>query len=120
MRRGDFSWREIDWRSPLDAFAPLAESPFAALLHSGGGDARWSVLAGSPAATLEAREGRTFIDGSRVAASPFDALRALAASRVLSPNAAPDAPFLTGLIGFVGYEMGGLLEPSAKGPASPF
>ncbi|MEZ5930028.1 MAG: hypothetical protein R3C55_16295 [Parvularculaceae bacterium] len=40
---------------------------------------------GSPAATLEAREGRTFIDGSRVAASPFDALRALAASRVLSP-----------------------------------
>ncbi|MEZ5981602.1 MAG: anthranilate synthase component I family protein [Parvularculaceae bacterium] len=120
MRRGDLSWREIEWRSPLDAFAPLAESPFAALLHSGGGDARWSVLAGSPAATLEAREGRTFIDGSRVAASPFDALRALAASRVLSPNAAPDAPFLTGLIGFVGYEMGGLLESSAKGPASPF
>jgi hypothetical protein len=56
--------REIAWRDPLEAFAPLAGEPFAALLHAGESapGARWSVLAALPSSRLEVRAGSTFID----------------------------------------------------------
>ena len=119
--------REIDWRSPLAAFAPLAETPWAALLHAGEGarEPGWSVIAAAPAARLEARGTQAFVDGARVAAAPFEALAALHGARRRAPAertafSASPPPFLTGLIGFVGYEMGGVLDPAASGPASPF
>lgn len=111
---------EIPWRAPLDAFAPLAQEPFAALLHAGDGarDPGWSVLAAFPASTLISRDGRAEIDSAASALSPFAALRALTALRKRS---APSLPhFSSGLIGFAGYELGGLIEPSAAGPASPY
>lgn len=122
--------REIDWRDPLDAFAPLAGRPWAALLHGGAAAAApgWSVIAAAPAVRLEARDGATLVDRRRVDAEPLAALAALHAERrrpvdelsTLSPVGDAQPPFLSGLAGFVGYEMGGLIEPSAKGPASPF
>jgi para-aminobenzoate synthetase component 1 len=123
--------REIDWRAPLDAFSPLAGRPWAVLLHAGEAARRpgWSVIAAGPAARLEARGGETLIDGARAGADPFAALAGLhqrrrRAASGQSPRpsfgAGGPPPFLTGLIGFAGYEMGGVLEPSAKGPASPF
>lgn len=117
--------REIDWRAPLAAFAPLAETPWAALLHAGekAADPGWSIIAAVPATTLEARGGDAFVDGARSSPAPFEALAALHGRRRLCANRAGAeiaAPFLTGLVGFVGYEMGALLEPAAAGPASPF
>lgn len=118
--------REIDWRSPLDAFAPLTAEPFAILLHAGD-EARapgWSTIAAFPAARLEARGLTAFLDSEEVAAPPFEALRALWDNRPRRPQRSfpgmPAAPLMTGLCGFVGYEMGAALEPSAKGPESPF
>ncbi|MBB5517235.1 anthranilate synthase component I family protein [Amphiplicatus metriothermophilus] len=124
MTAGALIFREIDWRAPLDAFAPLAGEPWAALLH-GGARARetgWSILVAFPARRLEARGGAAFLDGERIDAAPFAALRALADARRLEAAPAPlaDAPFASGLVGFIGYEMGGELEPTAAGPASPF
>lgn len=111
---------EIAWRSPLDAFAPLAREAFAALLHAGEGalEPGWSVLAAFPATRLVARAGRAERDGAWSQAAPFAALRGLIAERRLSR--APRAHFSSGLIGFAGYELGALLEPGAAGPASPY
>lgn len=119
--------REIPWRDPLAAFAPLAEAPWAALLHSGAAapDPGWSAIVAAPAATLEARGGETFVDGRRIDSDPFVALAALHNARrseAADETAFGGAPpgFQTGLVGFVGYEMGGVIEPAAAGPASPF
>ena len=117
--------REIDWRSPLAAFAPLAGEPFAALFHPGGA-ARWSTIAAFPSTTLEARHGETFYDGGRTADAPFNALRRLLRERperrAVSEALIEDSTlnFWAGLCGYIGYEMGGELEMSAAGPASPF
>jgi para-aminobenzoate synthetase component 1 len=109
---------EIDWRSPLDAFAPLAQEPFAALLHAGDGalDPGFSIATAFPVARLTSREGRAEFDGARSALTPFAALRALLGAR--RTGARPH--FSSGLIGFAGYELGALLEPSAAGPPSPY
>lgn len=118
--------REIDWRSPIGAFAPLAREPFAMLLHAGE-ESRlpgWSAIAALPSTRLEARSGKTFLNGRRVETAPFEALRSLAKARRRStawpsPDL-PAPPLMTGLCGYIGYEMGATLEPSAKGPPSPF
>jgi para-aminobenzoate synthetase component 1 len=121
--------REIGWRSPLDAFAPLAGEPYAALLHAGerARTRGWTSLAAFPSTTLEARGRAVFVDGAPSAAAPFSVLAALHRAR-RSQNSgvfswayslAPPL-FLSGLVGFAGYEMGAALEPSAAGPPSPF
>lgn len=115
--------REIEWRSPLAAFAPLAQRDGAALLH--GGDAaeaaQWSFIAAEPARRIECRNGVTIVDGEPVERSPFDALRALHAERRRADDGgSAAAPLRTGLIGFAGYECGRFVEPSAAGPASPY
>lgn len=113
--------REIDWRPPLDAFAPLADAPYACLLQAGVAacDPGNAVIAAFPSSVLEAREETAFLDGRRLDMPPFAALKRLAGARRRA--AATDAPpFATGLLGFLGYEMGGELEPTAVGPASPF
>lgn len=114
--------REIDWRPPADAFAPLAEAPYAILLHGGEAapEARWSFLAAFPSVRVEARGGRAFIDGAASALSPFDALAALHRSRRREGDAWRGPLFASGLLGYLGYELGAHLEPAAAGPPSPF
>ncbi|MBY0421386.1 MAG: anthranilate synthase component I family protein, partial [Parvularculaceae bacterium] len=106
----------------LDAFAPLADEPHAILLHAGeaASDPGWSVLVAFPTTTLAVREGATEIDGSRVAVEPLDALRALLAARRGASLRPSGAPFATGLVGHIGYEMGAAIEPTARGPQSPY
>lgn len=115
--------RPLAWRSPLEAFAPLAREPFAALLHAGESarDAGWSILAAFPTEQIVSREGALFVDGARAPDPPFAALRRIAAARSAQvPEAPRGAPFCTGLLGFIGYEMGAALERAGAGPASPF
>ncbi len=113
--------RDIDWRSPLDAFAPLAGEPYAALLQAGetARDPGWAILVAFPETVLTARRGAAFLDGARLKEAPFAALRDLAVRRRIG-GGETHAPFSTGLVGFIGYEMGAALEPAAAGPASPF
>lgn len=115
--------REIEWRPPLDAFAPLAEAPFAALLHAGESavDPGWSVLVAFPHQVIEARGAETRVDGDVVPGDAFSALgRILAGRSGEKARAELPAPFATGVVGYVGYEMGAVLEPTAKGPPSPY
>ncbi|MEQ8934594.1 MAG: anthranilate synthase component I family protein [Amphiplicatus sp.] len=114
--------RDIEWRSPLDAFAPLVGEPYAGLLQAGQAarDPGWAILVAFPETVLTAREGAAFLNGARLKEAPFAALKNLAAARRYADVAGADAPFSTGLVGFIGYEMGGALEPAGAGPASPF
>lgn len=114
---------EIPWRSPLAAFAPFVGEPDAHLLHAGekAEAPGWSVIVARPGKRLTVRNGVAFVDGASVAQAPFDALADIRKSRAFSwGDGCYDiaAPFFSGAVGFVGYEMGGGLEPSAKGPAS--
>lgn len=113
---------EIDWRSPLVAFAPIAGRDGAILLHGGDAalDARWSFIAATPETSVTSANGLTLIDGEASKRSPFDALSDLHDERRLTANSDWRPPLASGLIGFCGYECGRLCEPSAQGPNSPF
>lgn len=105
--------RETPYRDPVAAFAPWSGRPFAALLHSAaaaGGRGRWSILAVDPFRTVEARGGTVTVDGQAVAGDPFTVLeRQLDAHRLPLPPDLP-VPFAGGAVGFLGYELGQVLE----------
>lgn len=105
---------EIDWREPMSAFAPLAGEAHAHLLHGGDVSARaeWSVIAAFPASVLRAEKG---------GGDPFPALdMALAARAHPSSDAFGGLPFVSGALGFIGYEAARFFEPSLRLPPSPF
>lgn len=124
--------KEIGWRSPTDAFAPLSNETGAALFHGGdrAANARWSFIAANPVRRLEFIGGATLLDGAPSGLSPFEALERLTAERrsqrralagsAASAGAQNVTPFVSGIAGYVGYECGALAEPSAVGPPSPY
>ncbi|MBP2305295.1 aminodeoxychorismate synthase component I [Azospirillum melinis] len=105
--------REIPYRDPVAAFAPWSGQPFATLLHSAaeaGGRGRWSIVAVDPFRTVEARGGSVTVDGEAVVGDPFTVLeRELDAHRLPLPADLP-VPFAGGAVGFLGYELGQVLE----------
>lgn len=91
----------------------------------------WAFLVAEPSRLLEYRGGKVLIDGQTSDVPPLTALRTFqrsAHSRNADQrkNAVPDTfgdrwpPFCSGIAGFVGYEVGGALEPGATGPQSPY
>ena len=114
--------REIDWRSPLVAFTPVAGRDGAIFLHGGDAavDARWSFIAAAPQRTVTSVDGRTLIDGESFAGSPFEALSCIHAERRRTGGSDIRPPLASGLIGYCGYECGRFAEPNARGPNSPF
>ena len=114
----------------LAAFAALAGDPFCAFLDSAAvGDprARWSFLATDPFAVICADARGTTVDGRPVAQDPFAALEAALAAHggaevgaEVETDLEGPAPFLTGAVGFLGYELGRHLERlPAPRPAAP-
>lgn len=114
--------REIEWRSPVDAFAPLAAERGAVFFHPGAHAAMpgWSFIAAFPATRVESRNGATLIDGGTSSLSPFEAVDALHRARRSDALSEAAPPFATGLAGFIGYECGAAIEPSVRLPASPY
>lgn len=105
---------ELDWRDPLRAFAPLAGESHAHLLHGGEKSARaeWSIVTAFPSLVLTVEK-----DGL----DPFPALDAALAERAWPGVEEFDGlPFVSGALGFVGYEAARFFEPSLQLPPSPF
>jgi len=113
--------REIGWRSPIAAAAPLAGEPFSFILHGGDCSAtRWSFLSAFPAEVIRADQAGVWRNGSRIAEEdPFAAIARVSAER-RTPLRRSAVPLGAGIVGFAGYELGGIREPHAKGPPSPF
>ena len=105
--------RAIDWRSPYAAFAPLTGEPFAHLLHGGDASAtaEWSIIVAFPESIV-----RNDGDGSG-----FGQLDALTDERrICAEPKTGRFPFLSGLVGFVGYDAAQSFDPALKTTASPF
>ncbi len=109
--------RAIPFVEPAAAFAAFAGDPVAALLDSAapaGGRGRNAYIAADPFRVLTWRWG-----------DAGDPLALLAAGLAASPLAADPGlpPFQGGVVGFLGYELGGTLErlapPASPGPALP-
>lgn len=115
----------LPWTDPADAFAPLAGQAGAMLLDSGAADparARWSFIAADPFAWVEASGPRVMVDGRAAEGDPFAVLAGLLAPFRREPD--PDLPpFRGGVVGMLGYELGGWLErlpmPRDRGIALP-
>ncbi len=104
--------RDISWRAPYAAFAPLDGVAHAHLLH--GGERRvggWSMIVAGPSSIYR-------LDEPDRAASWLDDIDALARSRRLDGDTA--APFSSGMVGYVGYEALAGLEPTLNLPQSPY
>jgi len=107
---------DIDWRSPYEAFAPLAGEPHAHLLH--GGDqsdaAEWSIIAAFPDSLVGVVDGFDRSD-------PFQQLQECISERSISmARRSKDLPFISGLVGFMGYEAARHTEAALDLPLSPF
>ncbi|WP_239590682.1 anthranilate synthase component I family protein [Vitreimonas flagellata] len=86
---------EIEYRDPIDACAPLRDTPMTLLLH--GACSRWSYIAADPIETISASA-----DDGRVT---FARARKWIAE-ASAGDASPDLPpFAGGVAGLVGYEM---------------
>jgi para-aminobenzoate synthetase component I len=116
--------RAIPWRDPVEAFAPFAKDPMAALLHSDGTEnlGRWSYIAASPFRVIETDAAlSTTADGTPVSGDPFTVLKNELSNYPLSQDNCP-APFVGGAVGFLTYELGRATErlPTPKmNPAGP-
>jgi para-aminobenzoate synthetase component 1 len=89
---------------PIDAAEAFRDLPGLALLESArpGRNARWTYLTADPIAALEA---------PAAGPEPFAVARRLLARLDGVPIASPDAPrFVGGLVGFLGYDLGHVLE----------
>ncbi|MEO1252139.1 MAG: anthranilate synthase component I family protein [Pseudomonadota bacterium] len=114
------NFRQLPWRSPFAAFAPLEGRADAHLLHgrdrSAVGRADWSIIVVDPADSFELRAGD----------DPAHWLETVAAAHGRrrrdgpAPDALAAAPFLSGLVGYLGYEALAGLEPSLDLPVSPY
>jgi para-aminobenzoate synthetase component 1 len=89
---------------PIDAAEAFRDLPGLVLLESArpGRNARWTYLTADPVAVLES---------PAAGPDPFAVARRLVARLDRTPLVPADAPpFLGGLVGFLGYDLGGILE----------
>ncbi len=109
-RRGDAPLRlrrlpdRLAAARPIDVAERFRDLPGLALLESArpGRNARWTYLTADPAAVLEA---------PAAGPDPFAVARRMVARLDRTPVVPADAPrFLGGLVGFLGYDLGHVLE----------
>lgn len=105
--------KEIPYVDPLTAFQPFSEDPVAVFLDSadeGGGRGRYAFLAVDPVEIIIGDAHGRFSE------DPFSKMRSMIhVERLETDPSIP--PFQTGICGFLGYELGGLIEdlPPHKG-----
>jgi para-aminobenzoate synthetase component 1 len=100
-------WPELDDLAPMDVAEAFRDAPGLALFESArpGRRSRWTFLTADPVAVIEA---------PTAGPDPFAGARRLLArldpTAVSGPDAAIAPPFLGGLVGFLGYDVGHELE----------
>lgn len=107
---------DIDWREPCEAFAPLAGVAHAHLLHSGAGshEGEWSIITAFPADIFSTSD-------NALAGDVFETLQREIDARAKGALNAPEAfPFVSGFLGYAGYEAARFIERSLRLPVSPF
>ena len=119
--RSAFRVEEVAWPADVEAlFARLAARRGCIWLDSAGGPpalARWSVLSAEPSAVLVHQGGVARLvapDGRPILPAcekPFDALRA--ALGAVRCDASPTTPFGPGFYGYLAYDLGPYVEPTA-------
>lgn len=116
----------LDYRADTCAwFGHLADSPWSALLDSAGQPGgRYDIVVAEPRVTLQTRGAVTEIRDrsgrSESIEDPFDLVRRLLRpSRVASPHAGPDLPFVGGALGWFGYDLGRRIERLPATAADP-
>lgn len=101
---------DIPWRAPVEAFAALAEHPFALLLDSGAGHpaGQMAYIAADPIGVLEVWPGDAgdALAQARALLAPFRQQR--------PPEGLP--PFAGGLAGLASYELGARLDRLPRAP----
>lgn len=95
---------------PLRVLAALAKQPHTQLLHSADRDhpdSRWSLLVADPFMTITAKGGRITVAGETLEGDPFQVLKQhLQRFSLTRPEGAENLPpFLSGAVGFFGYEL---------------
>ncbi|HUS44570.1 MAG TPA: anthranilate synthase component I family protein [Phycisphaerae bacterium] len=121
---GQTAVRDVAWPQSVEAvFEHLARRRGCVWLDSAGGPrrlARWSVLAAEPSAVLVHQGGTAWLmapDGRRlfeVRGQPFAALRrALRAFPAAGDEQSARLPFGPGLYGYLAYDLGQYVEPTA-------
>jgi len=103
---------ELDQVAPIDAAELVAGWPGLALLESArpGRRSRWTFLTADPVAVLgRPSPGRDPFAEARRMVQRIDAQGA-----ERGPDGLPGPPFLGGLVGFLGYDLGLVLEPRAE------
>ncbi len=112
----------IPYRNTVAAFAPLAAEDMSVLLESAlpSPQGRYSYIARDPFRVIRctAAPWQVSIDGRPCAGDPFSVLaRELA---LFSDRAAGPAPFAGGAIGFLSYELGGVIERLPAPRSTPY
>ncbi len=115
--------RPIPFRHPAAAFAPLADRAMAVFLDSAraGPQGRYCYIAAEPVRTIRctSHPWAVTVDGVARSADAFTTLQAELAVFSTGAFAGP-VPFLGGAVGFVSYELGGVLEPTPPPKSAPF
>jgi para-aminobenzoate synthetase component 1 len=110
--------QEFDWRSPYRVFQRFLDEPYAGMFYStASSGGRWTHIVAGPELVFTVRNGRACVNDA-MAHGSMSALRDMEKSRRIGPHTRA-VPFTTGLVGYIGYEIGALMEPSAAGPPSP-
>ncbi|ANJ95516.1 aminodeoxychorismate synthase component 1 [Serratia plymuthica] len=101
----------------LEHFAPLAQQPWAMLLHSGFAEHshnRFDILVADPCTTLTTRgqitEVRRGEDDQQSQEDPFSLLQEELEKQQWHPTADPNLPFQGGALGLFGYDLGRRVE----------
>ncbi|WDI33186.1 anthranilate synthase component I family protein [Hyphococcus flavus] len=105
---------DIEWRDPVSAFAPLAGEPYAHLLHGGqlSSTADWTVIAAFPSEVIEPGAG---------SGNLFQKIDKVLEQRKTAPKpTVARLPFISGILGLVGYETASIFEPTLSLPPSPY
>ncbi len=96
---------EIEYRDPIDACAPLRDTPMTLLFQGAGERSRWSYIAADPIETISANaaDGRVAFARARACVAYANA-----------PTSPVLPPFSGGVAGLVGYEMAGAFERAPR------